>query len=256
MSGQPPLSMLRLSLDAAHLARISRQLGLPPTHEDVGFLVHSLLARLYGESTVQPFRVLSESRRWVTVLGYTRESKEGLRQHAESFADPSDFEACRWEDLAAKPMPPRWEPDRRLGFEVRVCPVVRLSASTEVRGRDGTTHRYAAGSEVDAWLHRRFFRPLDEEAEPSRETAYGDWLRERTDGAVEMGSAQTTRLRRMRLVRRGHGKERKVHVLERPDVTLRGTLTIRDGEGFEHLLAKGIGRHKAFGFGMLLLKPR
>ena len=34
-----------------------------------------------------------------------------------------------------------------------------------------------------------------------------------------------------------------------------GALTITDGEKFAQLLARGIGRHRAYGYGMLLLRP-
>ena len=36
---------------------------------------------------------------------------------------------------------------------------------------------------------------------------------------------------------------------------MRGTLTITDPVEFGSLLANGIGRHKAYGYGMLLLRP-
>jgi CRISPR system Cascade subunit CasE len=34
-----------------------------------------------------------------------------------------------------------------------------------------------------------------------------------------------------------------------------GLLQVEDAAAFTALLARGIGRHRAFGFGMLLLKP-
>ncbi|MFG1478963.1 type I-E CRISPR-associated protein Cas6/Cse3/CasE [Xanthobacter sp. V4C-4] len=34
-----------------------------------------------------------------------------------------------------------------------------------------------------------------------------------------------------------------------------GTLSVRDAEAFGVLLARGVGRHRAFGYGMLLLSP-
>ena len=37
--------------------------------------------------------------------------------------------------------------------------------------------------------------------------------------------------------------------------TVEGTLTVGDPDAFSRLLARGIGRHRAFGFGMLLLRP-
>ena len=41
----------------------------------------------------------------------------------------------------------------------------------------------------------------------------------------------------------------------RPEVVLGGRFTITDPDTFTALLTRGIGRHRAFGFGMILLKP-
>jgi CRISPR system Cascade subunit CasE len=69
-------------------------------------------------------------------------------------------------------------------------------------------------------------------------------------------------LRRARLARRGAPDEagRRALTVEGrqgggPDVILAGELTVADAEGFLALLARGVGRHRAFGFGMLLLSP-
>ena len=55
-------------------------------------------------------------------------------------------------------------------------------------------------------------------------------------------------------VRRDHAERRKSHIVRRPDVLFEGVLEVTDGELFEQSLARGIGRHRAFGFGMLLVK--
>jgi CRISPR system Cascade subunit CasE len=34
-----------------------------------------------------------------------------------------------------------------------------------------------------------------------------------------------------------------------------GALEVRNSEAFANLLARGVGRHVAFGFGMLLMRP-
>ena len=60
---------------------------------------------------------------------------------------------------------------------------------------------------------------------------------------------------RERLFRQTQGAERKGARLERPDAVFRGTLVVEDAVGFRRLLERGVGRHRAFGFGMLLLRP-
>jgi CRISPR system Cascade subunit CasE len=46
-----------------------------------------------------------------------------------------------------------------------------------------------------------------------------------------------------------------LHESEGPDAVLEGVLEVVDGEAFAALLRRGVGRHRAFGFGMLLLRP-
>ena len=36
---------------------------------------------------------------------------------------------------------------------------------------------------------------------------------------------------------------------------MKGVLKITDGEHFTQTLASGVGRHRTYGFGMLLIKP-
>jgi len=59
---------------------------------------------------------------------------------------------------------------------------------------------------------------------------------------------------RERLSRRTHETDRRAHSVERPDVAFEGTLEVTDANAFDALLRRGIGRHRAFGFGMLLLR--
>ena len=40
-----------------------------------------------------------------------------------------------------------------------------------------------------------------------------------------------------------------------PDATLQGALRVTGGNAFANLLARGIGRHQSYGYGMLLLRP-
>ena len=40
-----------------------------------------------------------------------------------------------------------------------------------------------------------------------------------------------------------------------PDAVMQGVLTVNDPEAFARLLSKGIGRHKAYGYGMLMIRP-
>ena len=214
---------------------------------DLGYLAHCLLARCLGDQAPTPFWIERDRGRRVSLLAYGNVPIERLSRSAEEFADPADHQAVDWSNLSQKRMSAAWRAGRRLGFRLRACPVVRL-------GRETREHR--KGAEVDAFLARAF-------AEPGvalrRDEVYTDWLRaqlERRGGARLMLSAVRA-FRRVRLVRRTHAEGRRARLVERPDVLFEGELEITDGKTFSELLQRGIGRHRAFGFGMLLLnRPR
>ena len=43
--------------------------------------------------------------------------------------------------------------------------------------------------------------------------------------------------------------------IQGPDAVLNGELVVGDPAAFASLLANGVGRHKAYGYGMLMLRP-
>ncbi len=108
------------------------------------------------------------------------------------------------------------------------------------------------GAEADAFYVQRLRGdPVGQaEAGPVRERVYLDWLKVRLGGAAELDepSCRLTAFRRTSVARGGR-------VLEGPDATIHGTLVVGDVEGFADLLARGVGRHRAYGYGMLMLRP-
>jgi CRISPR system Cascade subunit CasE len=60
---------------------------------------------------------------------------------------------------------------------------------------------------------------------------------------------------RGRFVRRTHEPARETRRLERPDVRFEGEMVVEDGERLLGYLGHGVGRHRAFGFGALMLAP-
>ena len=244
------LHMVRLEIQAPKLVSFAGR-DLPPRQDDTSFLVHRLLASLFGEGTVQPFRVLAEERRSLPVLSYSERDEEALRRHADSFADPLAHSAVDWSSFAVKSMPGRWKSGCRLGFEVKVCPIVRLASSREVDWL-GERRTLPRGAEIDAFVHRRYLRGEDE---ATREGVYREWTARRLRPAAEVLTAGLQGFRRRKLVRKTHEAVRRPRLLERPEALVTGTLTVSEPQAFAKVLANGVGRHKAFGFGMLLLRP-
>lgn len=241
------LHLVKIPLRADQIAAIARRRGLPLGDLDDGYLSHCILRELWQDRAPTPF-VLRGRGRVLDVWGYSRVGAAALIDHARAYGDPSLLAAIADLDaVASKPMP-RLEKGRRIGFLVRACPVVRLAAA-----RNG--HR--AGAEIDAFLARCF--AAGKEVAVSREQVYRDWLISRlgdqaTTGAV-VECVRIAGMSRERLVRRSQGEQRIASRLERPDVRFEGDLVVADGDRFLTCLGRGVGRHRAFGFGALIVVP-
>lgn len=239
-----PFYMLSLDVDAKRLIERGRARGLPLRDVDYGYLIHAHLTALFGGASPAPFAVRNlDDRGRMSVLAYSGRDKTDLRRHADLYADPTDIEACDWSKLAAKVMPTTWEPGKRLGFEVRVCPTVRRRAPD--RGKTIEKDAFLAACD-DAGKDV----PVD------REATYLAWLRAQAGrSGARIDSAQLTAFSRERVLRRRQDEGRTASVPEFPSAVLAGELTIVEPEPFGTWLRRGVGRHRAFGFGMLLLRP-
>lgn len=250
------LHMLRVPLDAVKLMALAQRRGMPTRELDLGYMIHCALDELFGPAlSPKPFSFPLPTKgegpgRVIPVLAYGEHDTEAMRAHASAFAEPGVHNLCHWNELAHKRMPERFEAGRQLGFTVRVCPVVRVAKAGE--------HQDKPGAEVDAFLVA--CRRVARDVQVSREAVYVDWLRAELTrrGGATLDDAKMTRFERERLFRRrtaGADGARKVKLTERPDAVLEGTLTVTDPVAFDALLRRGVGRHRAFGFGMLLLRP-
>jgi CRISPR system Cascade subunit CasE len=246
MSDDASLQMVRLALEGRGVAEVARRRALRASTTDDGYLVHCLLVELFGDLAPRPFALAGTRGRALVVLGYTSTTANELRRHADTFAAPNVHRTCQWEQLAVKAMPRVWPEGTRLGFAVRVCPVVRMSG-------EGPTHR--KGAEVDAFLATTW--KADPSRPQDRETVYREWLRAAIErrGGARLVAARLSGFRIARLLRRTQGSERRAELRERPDAHFTGEIEVTDSAAFAALLRAGIGRHRSFGFGMLLLHP-
>lgn len=228
---------------ARHHARHERQVS------DLGNALHGLLRAAFGQAAPQPFRYLDEER---GLLAYTSLNAEEMSAQV-ALADPLAAQtlglgACAGHDgYRLRAFPTRWLAGQVLEFEVRVRPTVR-----------------GAKGEQDAFLHA----VSQAQSEPlQREAVYAQWLhdhlaaregasREDWQGAVDLEQVWLAGYQRLAIVRRSQalrGEARQAHVIDGPDALLRGRLRVLDPAAFARLLARGVGRHRSFGFGMLLL---
>lgn len=242
---EPRLYLHRLVIrDPLGLQRRARELRLPDQPYDPDFVLHSLLNEVAGPRYLGPF-VQDPRSRGGAVLAYSRLSREALHEQAQMVAPPEIYSLVDWEATQAKPLPTSWPAGRCLGFRVRVSPIVRGpkghgQGDVEVRKRR---------PEVDAYLAQCW----QQEKAPDREAVYRIWLERELarDGAAEAVEMQMTGFRLKRAMRRDAA--RKAKAITRPDALFKGTLRVADAEAFKGLLARGVGRHRGFGFGMLLL---
>lgn len=247
MSETLPLHMLSLEFDASRIFALARRRRLPQHDLDPGYLIHCQLGELFGEYAPRLFSLENTKCRTWRVLAYSKHEATFLREYADAYADPSIHAALDWKHFASKNMPGHWQIGRTLAFKVRACPTVRMD-------REGAYHR--KGAEVDVFLSKCWSNE-DPQQIPDRSKVYCDWLESQFNrlGGISLQHVQIDNFKLQRLIRRTQGAERKARTLERPDVTFRGEFTVIDSLAFDHLIRRGIGRHRAFGFGMLLLMP-
>lgn len=247
------LCMVKLTPDMRRLAAWAHSHRLVEHGGDMGYAVHAALTAAFAAHAPKPFR-LFERRSGADLFGYTAADGPALADHARTFADPEIVNALHLDSLASKVMPASWARGRRLGFEVRVRPVVRRD-----RPEDRTKAR-----EQDAF-QAAFEGPLDVHGSPPplrRYQVYGAWLGDRIGraGGARLidGSVRLVSFQRLRVARRGRetsAGRRPLASSEGPDAVLAGVLEVTESEAFAALLKRGIGRHRAFGFGMMLLRP-
>lgn len=239
--------MHSLRLHQGRLFELARRRHLPTHEVDLGYLVHCALGELFGTGAPKPFLVVDDRGPFVKVFGYAAQSQEALARDAATFAEPAVHAICEAGTHASKALPP-FETGQKLGYEVRALAVVRL-------GRGATKRE--PGSEADAFLAA--VSKVGPDVKVDREAVYRDWFRAQLDrhaGArVSESGVQVAAIERVRLTRRTQAAEgREAHRTEQPAVTFRGTLEVTDPAAFRALLARGIGRHRSFGFGMLTLR--
>lgn len=249
-----PLRMIRATVDirAFHQwagSRMMRQSAFDP-----GYALHCLLTETFGDLAPKPFRLIvprSKGVRHGALYGYCDADAYELRQESAICADPLQARILPASRIDSKPMPTEWRVGKRLGFETLIRPVVRCRNSE----RDPESNRKDC-SERDVFLHSvelQKSQSEDEDAQLSREAVYSDWLAAqllRHGGARLEGSAVMKSFQRTRVIR-----NRDRRSIEGPEAVMRGILTITDADAFNALLARGIGRHRAYGYGMLLLRP-
>lgn len=245
-----PLQLLRMLPDMAALARWALATGQRVLQDDNGYALHAALRAILGDLAPKPFALL-ERPGVLQLIGYTRHGADEL-QRALGQAEISDPGAAaalgldQADNFVIKPMPTNWRGGDRLSFEVRVAPVVRS------RQQPGGGY-----PEIDAAFHPDFAAA----ASGDREAAHRAWLARELarGGAATLLTSRALSFRLAPMARRHApargrtGRSSRQGLL--PDLCVRGQLRLDDPLAFDALLARGLGRHRSFGYGCLLLAP-
>ena len=199
--------------------------------EDTG--MHHVICSTLGELSPRTFRLMRPKEgHHGKLYAYTPACAEEIVETMEAAADPLSWRVIDASSVAGKPMPEEWKQGGRFGFNLRARPVSRN------RNADGKT------VEMDCYQQER--------DGSNRMVAYANWLQYimKKRGGAGVALVSVTDYKNAAITRKSGGQR-----VAGPDVTFDGTLHVADPEAFGELLAAGVGRHKAYGYGMLLLKP-
>lgn len=237
------LYLVEIPLSLPALNRWAGQRNIGRGLFDEGLALHHLLGEVFGPAVLQPFRLLVAPRaRTGTLYAYNAAPAEDLRATAAPLMGPTENEVVSLAALRSLERPETtWKQGMRLGFDLKVRTVVRLASAIE-----GKAGQFPKGAEVDVFLAET----LRKDRARGREDVYLDWLAARLAPAADL-ERDASRLHLFRRVRSLRGGRR----IEGPEAIVHGTLTVRDPQAFARLLARGVGRHRSYGYGMLLLRP-
>jgi len=241
------LIRLRVNMRALHRFGVTRGFG-KAGGLDEGATLHHLLGESFGPGALQPFRLLvARGERSGTLYGYSLQSDQVLRDMAETVAPPEALEALDIGALAALPRPTHlFTVGKRLGFDVKLRPTVRLRKPVGGARAGAERDAFQAEAERDHPDQRSTMK----KSERGRADVYIDWLAARLGKAatLECGATRLASFQRVRSLRGGK-------VIEDPEAIIHGTLRITDPVVFLDLMKRGVGRHRAYGYGMVLLRP-
>ena len=201
---------------------------------------------MFGKSTLQPFRLFRA--RIGTLYAYSPFDESALRNMADTVAPPQTRSIIRPDKIRAKPIPSNFRAGQLLGFDLRTRPV-RCLKKPVLNSNNETIAKGEIDAHVLDMLPRTFKHDSPSARPTSREQSYRRWLAERLAGAADVSVLCISSLRTVMSPRHRNNSA------SGPDAVFHGELEIVDPKRFSHILQHGIGRHKAYGYGMLLLRP-
>jgi CRISPR system Cascade subunit CasE len=257
-----PLYLMHCQPDLLRLTVWAARHGLNSPQGDLGYALHALLTAAFGDAAPQPFAYQGERG---GLLGLTQMDSAALAEHA-ALAAPDVAGALGLDaglhgsGLSVRAYPQQWRRGAVVGFELRVRPVLRQ------QGRERDV--FLVEVERAAAKTRSSDGAPEASSAPGREAVYLRWLSDQfvARGAARLIDARMTRFQLTEVLRRTQTSAmgaanasaapgRRPRQVGGPDAVFAGHLQVDDPTAFAALVTRGVGRHRAFGFGMLLLRP-
>lgn len=190
---------------------------------------------------------------------FRRSDKDGAPRFYVVSQRPAQTTSAAWR-IQSRPYAPAVPVGARLRFELRANPVVSRSVDGKAKRHDVVMEAKKRLLEARGltrwsdWIPDR--RDPDGNPDPRPplyalvQLSCADWLGKRADELGFIADADS-------LVVEAYQKQRggKKGQLQFSTVDFRGNLTVTDAERFARTLQKGIGPAKAFGCGLLLVRP-
>ena len=223
--------LLRADIDMRNLARWSAAEG----HSDTDRTLHCLVYHTFGSENVpRAFAATADPeqpKEHAVLWAYTGMDESELTKIARANQNPITAGIMSPYAFRTKELPSTWQEGTTLEFKVRTTPTYRPQHSK---------------GEADVHL-----RP---NAAETRQQSYCNWLADLLQRKAGVEAAVHT-MRMTKYAQRRVRRQDDQNWLTLPDITIEGACTIRDPDLWAPALQFGVGRHKAYGYGMLLVKP-
>jgi CRISPR system Cascade subunit CasE len=227
-------NLIHIPVSMNKLSEWSAQRGMrTEAGPDIRRVLHHLVDECFGQSVLKPFRMYTTSGT-AALYGYCSTPCSDLIETSQIIACPDTLAVLDVSKIREKKMPSEWQSGKRIGFDVCTIPVRRAAGSNK---------------EIDTYIRDvNKWKDSKDSAAPSREESYLTWLDERFGGAADI-VREVTNFRAKSVA-----TKRKGEVIRRTEATFQGDLIIKDPQLFAEKIAGGIGRHKSYGYGMIILR--
>jgi len=237
------------SMAATGLARRQRLIDGRGARDD-GYITHAVLAAALGDASPSPFALEHELdprrvvERDVIAIAYSPLSLDEMMRRA----DEEHGRVIAWDRCQTRAVCPP-EAGAVVAFTARVAPIVRSRAASPDREQHGRGH----GREMDAFIAECV--RVGRGRRVSREDVYRGWVQLQLGDAAEVAGFEVRDARVAVAVRRGYrgAEHRERYYMSLSTAVLRGSLVVRDTAAFYAVMRRGLGRHRSFGLGMMLV---